>query len=785
MIRKTLTGILSAAIVMIFAVSPLASAEREIKGNFPDIGGMPAEIQSAIIYSTDMGYLYGAADGNFYPAEPAARLDAARAMVKIFGHDNEEADPGIAFTDMGPSDPLYKYANLATKYNYVPPYPDGSYKPMEAISTAAIMAGFARGMGFEEQVKFAEAVYPRGPDHRGTTIIGHDLHLKYRKTTTWPSHAYSRGELAFSLQMADTVDEWRKQYIRDNFDWLHCQAPWLGPVRQGALDNAFAKIGYPYVWGGDCDAENGYDCSGLVYYVLNRALGYPMQRVADDQARDGRYPAVNRLELLAGDPVFFYEENTGNPASYIGHAGIYIGQDLFIHSTGSNAGVSVDSLDGYWGDYFAWGKRVINEPEPETFDTYILLSNPQEAPAAARLTYMLPDGTELSDYMPLDPFSRRTVKVDKTLVNQEFSTVVEAIDGSVIAERSMYFRYKGVYPGGHVSAGVTGTASMWYMAEGCTAYGFDTYILIQNPGSRAVDAVVSFMKPNGDVVDLDCVIGPDSRYTICADNVPGLSEAEFSTEVSASGPVVAERSMYFEYNGIREGHNSPGIFGLSSNWFFAEGYTTGSFDSYILLANPGEGPADVVMTLMSGNGEESQTDFTIGPNSRYTVMLDKIPGWEAAEVSVEVTSDVPVAAERSMYFNYNGITGGHNALGSPSPGKVWYLAEGYTAQDFDTYILLSNPGDEKTEVAVRYMVNGGGFLDHQYSVPAHSRYTISVDKIEGLSAAEVSARIIGDNPIIVERSIYFKYGARSGGSCAPGVTGTSGRWYFAEGYTGL
>jgi hypothetical protein len=167
-------------------------------------------------------------------------------------------------------------------------------------------------------------------------------------------------------------------------------------------------------------------------------------------------------------------------------------------------------------------------------------------------------------------------------------------------------------------------------------------------------------------------------------------------------------------------------------------------------------------------------------------MADGIKGWERREFSAHVRSpDVKIAAERSMYFDYNGIKGGHDALGCGAPQSQWYLAEGYTAQGFDTYILLANPGDKDAKVDVRYLLSKGRYLDRSYGVKARSRYTIGVDGEEGLSAEEVSASIKSSEPIVVERSMYFRYGQREGGSSAPGVCDTSGKWYFAEGYTGM
>lgn len=759
---------------------PLALAQT-----YPDVASQPAEIQAAIEYVTARGYMNGAADGNFYPGEPVRRLEYACTVVKVFNRASEQPDPAIRFTDLKESDPDFRFANIAVRYGYMGVYPDGSFRGQEAHSTVSCLAGLVKGLGLDEAdgpAMSAWGIWPGGPAYSGQSIVSTGLRLKYRSTRAWPTNAYPRGELAFSIRAMEQRESWRVEYVRNTFNRLRCQRPLVGPLREKALDHAFAKVGYPYVWGGESDAEGGYDCSGLTYFVLRSVLGYPMMRTADDQARDARYQTVAREHLLPGDPIFWYQDRS--KSSYVGHAGLYIGRGLFIHSSGSNAGVSVDYLSGYWSDNLAWGKRVIPEGEPESFDTYITLCNPGGEEARARLTYMLRDSRQVAEERTLEPFSRKTVKVDDMLVNEEFSTTVEALQGKVVAERAMYFRYAQQTPGGHVSPGSTAPATDWFLAEGCTDYGFDTFVLIQNPSGELAQTTVTFMKEDGSCRELMCTVAPYARYTVTVSGVSGMERCEFSTRVSSSRPVVVERSMYFDYNGIREGHNSQGLTYLSTEWYFAEGYTTGPFDTYILLVNPSEQTANVVMALMGEEGVRSEIPLEVSPRSRRTVAIDRIKGWSQREFSIEIRSDQPVAAERAMYFEYNGITGGHGAVGFVAPATEWYLAEGYTADEFDTYLLVSNPNPEPADLLVRFMMKGGRYRDRMYHLPARSRFTIKVDDEPGLSADEVSMVMASSRPVVAERSMYFRYQGKAGGSCAPAVQGPAAKWYFAEGYTG-
>ncbi len=50
----------------------------------------------------------------------------------------------------------------------------------------------------------------------------------------------------------------------------------------------------------------------------------------------------------------------------------------------------------------------------------------------------------------------------------------------IVAERSCYFNY-GDANDGATSIGAPRTCSSWFLAEGYTGGGFDTYILVMNP----------------------------------------------------------------------------------------------------------------------------------------------------------------------------------------------------------------------------------------------------------------------------------------------------------------
>ncbi len=109
----------------------------------------------------------------------------------------------------------------------------------------------------------------------------------------------------------------------------------------------------PYKYGGE--SVKGIDCSGLTRVVYLQAFGKDLPHKAAWQFKMGTPVPRNRLK--AGDLVFFYASDSNSKR--IGHVGIYLSDNQFIHSM-SGAGVVISDLRGaYWVKYYAGARRYV------------------------------------------------------------------------------------------------------------------------------------------------------------------------------------------------------------------------------------------------------------------------------------------------------------------------------------------------------------------------------------------------------------------------------------------
>lgn len=363
-------------------------------------------------------------------------------------------------------------------------------------------------------------------------------------------------------------------------------------------------------------------------------------------------------------------------------------------------------------------------------------------------------------------------------------------------------------------------SSLWYFAEGSVGGGFQEFLTLENPSVNQGSVVgITYLFQTRSAMTVTHMVPASSRLTI---NVnadvhirPTGGHASLAAIVKVvKGPgIVAERPMYFNFNGIQSGTDVIGTTTPRTTYYFANVDTRQqgrSYTTYISILNPSTTQtATTKLTFYNGScgkAEEAacptQTVVT-PPLHRGTGSPLFLSLYQTQAVSV--SSNIPVVVERPLYFRDTlstipGVTtGAASEKGAASPGTSWLFAEGFTGPNYQENFVLANFGTSDSMATIKLEYSNGHTQTLSVNVPALGQTYFDVNQanahptgtcdvspcsVTSTAAAEVTATA----PIVAERFMYFKAGER-GYSGATDVIGEPGPathsvYTFAEGYTG-
>ena len=121
-------------------------------------------------------------------------------------------------------------------------------------------------------------------------------------------------------------------------------APAPPPSHSSVVAIAERYLGVPYRWGGA--SPSGFDCSGLVMYAYGQ-VGVSLPH--SSYAQYGMGSPVSRSDLQPGDLVFF---------DGLGHVGIYVGGNSFIHAPHTGDVVKISSISGWYASTYVGARRI-------------------------------------------------------------------------------------------------------------------------------------------------------------------------------------------------------------------------------------------------------------------------------------------------------------------------------------------------------------------------------------------------------------------------------------------
>jgi cell wall-associated NlpC family hydrolase len=257
--------------------------------------------------------------------------------------------------------------------------------PTAKVTMAALDARLVASIGLDDSARlFTQGVKTAGlkpPSRFGTEAVARLLGLRINHPAALdalelsPGQPANHAEAAYSAARVLKLSEQDMQAVPELAGSF--VLPVLTPWQKKVLTTAVRFIGYPYVWGGESEfpesafgpqVHGGFDCSGLVWrvYKVQQYSGGgtlpDMLKGRTTYAMSGEVPAAERIALAnlqPADVLFFGAKGSKSKPAQIDHAGVYLGNGWFIHS--SSYGVAVTTLTGWYAKRFAWGRRPLAE----------------------------------------------------------------------------------------------------------------------------------------------------------------------------------------------------------------------------------------------------------------------------------------------------------------------------------------------------------------------------------------------------------------------------------------
>jgi hypothetical protein len=245
--------------------------------------------------------------------------------------------------------------------------------------------------------------------------------------------------------------------------------------------------------------------------------------------------------------------------------------------------------------------------------------------------------------------------------------------------------------------GIQNPAQDFLFAEGYTGGQFQENLVLANFNQSQVSANVILEFANGHTQTVPATIGQQSQTFLnvnqavanhlgTCDINPCQPTPQVSMEVQASGPIVAEREMFFHYSHTDSSGRTMSAMGgtdvisqvgpaVATVYTFAEGYTNVGYNEWLTLQNPTTNSETITVTLLNEAGSKYAFTVNVGARTRSTVDITLTvaqhmiqPGASSASYEVSMTaqsSSGPFLAERPMYSNTGagGTQGGTDVIG--------------------------------------------------------------------------------------------------------------------------
>jgi Family of unknown function (DUF5719) len=224
---------------------------------------------------------------------------------------------------------------------------------------------------------------------------------------------------------------------------------------------------------------------------------------------------------------------------------------------------------------------------------------------------------------------------------------------------------------------------------------------------------------------------------------------------------------------------------VTSTWFCPGVPATGAAGTAgdVVVANAGDGPLTGRITFMAGEGQAVQVPLSIEANQKATVSAAASLQAPYVSAVVEIDGGGGLVEQRATQDAGTSI--------SPCTTETsahWYLAEGFTADESNEQLVLSNPFDQSVIVDIGFATDEGSRQPPElqgFPIPPRSVQVIDMDSIAARDETQVAVSVNATKgTLVVGRAQVYQGGGRLGYSMTLGSPTLRSQWWFANGSKG-
>ncbi|UDY35609.1 DUF5719 family protein [Dermatobacter hominis] len=406
---------------------------------------------------------------------------------------------------------------------------------------------------------------------------------------------------------------------------------------------------------------------------------------------------------------------------------------------------------------------------------FLYLSNPDGDATTARITGYTAAGATPPRDVEVPPGGPLPVDVGALVGDPTASVLVQSpnpqltVDHQLVAEGY-----------GDRAACVGSTSGEWHFPSLSTTRDAGARLTLFNPfpGDAGVDVEIGFDTGTRVPTSVNGVVVPAGTVKVIDLGQQGIAERrdQFTAVVrSRSGRVLAEVAQTWDGSVGPEGLQlAGGVPEPQERWAFAGGFTGAGAAERLVLENPGDARANVLVQVTPYGGASAPPEpLEVAVEPRRYAVVDlsaesRIPG--VGYHSIEVESDHPVVAART-----SSLTGGPDpspdpavlvrpaltsgvaiSNGTPVLARTWVVPSIDAGRDPAPVVLVHNPGEGIAKVTLTAVAAGAeteltGATDLEVA-PGDS---VAVPLAAAGAAPEITVRVSASEPVVVERITVF------------------------------